>query len=226
MRAGDRASEAGSGMPHQEDSVRIIRRCAVLLSSALFLASCSPAVLLYSTSIPEIKPQSGKALVVVVRPMSKTEAAYNADKLSTIFVDGVFGGVTASNTVTQFPVDSGSHYLMARIDNIATIRIHFLPGKVYYVVQKNSSVRVTAPTPGTGAPSGGLTRVQTTLAAVAPDEYAAVMKTGGIRFAKFAQTKPLKSLDPMAKKAHIAAYDFWAKAKPELAKMQDDYPGY
>lgn len=206
--------------------MRTNRWCAGLLAAALFLASCSPAVLSYSTSIPEIKPPANRALVVLVLPMLKTEAAYNAEKLSTIFVDGAFAGVTTSNMVTQFPVDTGFHYLMARIDNIATIRLHFLPGKVYYVVQKNSSVRVTAPTPGTGAPSGGLTRVQTALAAVGPDEYAAVMKSGGIRFGKFAQAKPLKNLDPMAKKAHIAAYDFWAKAKPELAKMQDEYPGY
>jgi hypothetical protein len=68
--------------------------------------------------------------------------------------------------------------------------------------------------------------VQTTLFAIGPDEYAAIMKTGGIRFAKFAQSKPLKSMDPMAKKAHVAAYEFWAKAKPELARMQEDYSGY
>lgn len=199
---------------------------ALPLAAALLAASCSPPILYSAASIPEVKPVAGKALVVVVCPMPKAEAAYNAEKLSTIFVDGAFGAVTADNTVAQFTVESGSHYVMARIDNVATIRLNFLPGKVYYLVQKNSSVRVTAPTPGAGAPSGGLTRVQTSIAVAGPDEFAAVMKTPGIRFVKYAQSKPPANLDPMAKKAHIAAYEFWAKAKPELAKVLDEYPGY
>ena len=144
----------------------------------------------------------------------------------TIFVDGAFAAVTANNTVAQFTAESGLHYVMARIDNVATIRLNLLPGKVYYLVQKNSSVRVTAPTPGAGAPSGGLTRVQTAMSVVGPDEFAAAMKTPGIRFVKYAKSKPPANLDPMAKKAHIAAYDFWAKSRPELARVLDDYPGY
>jgi len=205
--------------------VRLMYTCALPLAAALFVASCSPLIF-YSASIPDVKPVAGKALVVVVCPMPKAEAAYNAEKLSTIFVDGAFGAVTADNTVAQFTVESGSHYVMARIDNVATIRLNFLPGKVYYLVQKNSSVRVTAPTPGAGAPSGGLTRVQTSISVVGPDEFAAVMKTSGIRFVKYAKAKPPANLDPMAKKAHMAAYEFWAKAKPELAKVLDEYPGY
>jgi hypothetical protein len=213
-------------MLNQEDNVKSILWRALPVGAVFFIASCSPVVLLYSISIPEVKAHPATALVVVVRPMPRATTAYNAEKLSTIFVDGVFGAVTANNTVVQFPVDTGVHYIMARIDNVATVRLNFLPGRVYYLEQKNSSVRVTAPTPGAGAPSGGLTRVQTTLFAIGPDEYAAIMKTGGIRFAKFAQSKPLKSMDPMAKKAHVAAYEFWAKAKPELARMQEDYSGY
>jgi hypothetical protein len=205
--------------------VRLMCICALPLAAALVVASCSP-VILYSASIPEVKPVAGKSLVVVVCPAPKNEAAYNAEKLSDIFVDGVFGAVTANNTVAQFTADSGLHYVMARIDNVATIRLNFVPGKVYYLVQKNSSVRVTAPTPGAGAPSGGLTRVQTALSVVGPDEFAAAMKTPGIRFVKYTQSKPPAGLDPMAKKAHIAAYEFWAKARPELARVLDEYPWY
>ncbi len=203
-----------------------LHRCALAVAAALLLASCSPALLSYSPNIPQAKPAAGKALVMVVRTMPSASAAYNAEKLSTVFVDGAFCGVSANGTVIQFPVDSGPHYVMARIDNVATVRFNFLAGKTYYIEQKNSSVRVTAPTPGTGAPSGGLTRVQTTLAAIGPDEYAAILKTPGIKYAQYALPKPLKNMDSMAKKAHVAAYEFWAKAKPELARMQDDYPGY
>jgi hypothetical protein len=199
--------------------------CALPLAAALVVASCSP-VILYSTSIPDVRPVAGKALVVVVCPAPKNEAAYNAEKMSDIFVDGAFAAVTANNTVAQFTAESGLHYVMARIDNVATIRLNLLPGKVYYLVQKNSSVRVTAPTPGAGAPSGGLTRVQTAISVVGPDEFAAAIKTPGIRFVKYAKSKPPANLDPMAKKAHIAAYDFWAKSRPEFARVLDDYPGY
>jgi hypothetical protein len=199
--------------------------CALPLAAALVVASCSP-VILYSANIPEVKPVAGKSLVAVVCPAPTSQAAYNAEKLSDLFVDGASAAVTVNNTVTQFTVESGLHYVMARIDNVATIRLNLLPGKVYYLVQKNSSVRVTAPTPGAGAPSGGLTRVQTAISVVGPDEFAAATKTPGIRFVKYAQSKPRASLDPMAKKAHIAAYEFWAKARPELARVLDDYPGY
>ena len=205
--------------------MKIPCRWILPLSAALFFGSCSP-VILYSTSIPDVKPVVGKALVVVVRPTPRSDAAYNAEKLSVFFVDGVFGAVNGNNSAISFPVDTGVHYLMARIDNVATVRFNFYPGKVYYLLQKNASKRVTAPTPGAGAPSGGLTRVQTTLSAIGPDEYAAIIKAGGIRSVKATQDKPFKNMDPMAKKAHIAAYEFWAKAKPELARMQDDYPGY
>ncbi len=203
-----------------------LKRLALPLFAALLLPSCAPMIISYSTVIPPIKPRPNQALVVLVRPTPKSEAAYNSDKLSTIFVDGVFCGVTSNNTVTQIPVEPGSHYLMGRIDNISIVRLNFLPGKVYYVAQRNISRRVTAPTPGFSAPSGGLTRVQTTLSPIGPDEYTAIMKQGGIRFATYDQTKPEKNLDPMAKKAHITAYEYWAKAKPNLARMQDDYPGY
>jgi|WetSurMetagenome_2_1015567.scaffolds.fasta_scaffold00822_15 hypothetical protein len=209
----------------EEERVKPILRCSLSLVAALAAASCAPLVL-YSTSVPEVKPVADKSLVVVVCPAPKAKAAYNAEKLSDFFLDGAFCGVTANNTVTQFTVPTGTHYLMARIDNVATVRLNFQPGKVYYLVQVNSSVRVTAPTPGSGAPSGGLTRVQTTLSVAGPDEISELTKAEGLRFIKPGQEKPLASLDPMAKKSHIAAYEFWAKAKPELVKVFDDYPGY
>jgi hypothetical protein len=143
-----------------------------------------------------------------------------------VYVDGIFGCVNTDNTITHMPVDTGEHYIMARIDNTAVVKLCLKAGKVYYFAQKVSSLRVSAPTPGTGAPSGGLTRVQTTLEPVTQDKFKAMERSSDIRYAQFAQTKPLKNMEPMAKKAHIAAYEFWAKAKPDLARAYFDYSGY
>jgi hypothetical protein len=209
----------------EEDNVKTKPWCGVMLSAAVMFSSCAPMIR-YSTTIPAIKAPQDKALVVIVRPLPKTGASYNADKMGTIFIDGIFGCVNTDNTITQVAVDTGEHYIMAVIDNISTLKFSFKAGKIYYLVQKISSRRVTAPTPGTGAPSGGLTRVQTTLEPVTQDEFKAMQGSADLRFAQFAQSKPLKNMDPPQKKAHIMAYEFWAKAKPDLARANFDYPGY
>jgi hypothetical protein len=210
---------------YKEDNVKITRWCGITLAAAVVFSSCAPMIK-YSTAIPEVKAPQDKALVVIVRPLPKTGASYHADKMSTVYFDGVFGCVNTDNTITQIPVDTGLHYIMASIDNIATVKLSFKPGKVYYFAQKVTSRRVTAPTPGTGAPSGGLTRVQTTLEPVTPDQFKEMGKSADIRYAQFSPSKPLKNLEPQARKAHIAAYEFWVKAKPELARAHFDYPGY
>jgi hypothetical protein len=207
-----------------------IGKCGcIALGAVVVLSSCSPVVL-YSTIIPEVNAPQGKAIVVIARPAPKTSTAYNADKMSIVFVDGLFGSVTKDNTIAHVPVDSGWHYVMAKIDNTSTVKFNCIPGKVYYLVQKVSSFRSTAPTmPGGGtALAGGLTRVQTTIEAVTQEEFLSLLKTSGpvFRFAQYAPSTPLKNMDPQAKKAHIAAYEFWAKAKPEQARMQSEYQGY
>jgi hypothetical protein len=201
--------------------------CCGLLAAVVVIGSCAPMVLL-SANVPQFKSEGNKALAVIVRTIPKSEAAYNSDKMSIIYVDGVFGSVNSNNSVTQVAVDAGTHYLMARIDNTATVKLKFNAGRVYYFVQKVSSLRVTAPTPGSGAPAGGLTRVQTTLDCVSPEEFSSVLKSAGndMRFAKYAPAKPLNNMEPMAKKAHIAAYEFRAAANPELARRHLAYPGY
>lgn len=216
---------ANRGLFDEEDNVKTKRWYGVMVSAAVMFSSCAPMIR-YSTTIPAIKAPQDKSLVVIVRPLPKTSASYNADKMGTVYIDGVFGCVNTDNTITQMPVDTGWHYIMASIDNIATVKLSFKPGKVYYFAQKVSSRRVTAPTPGTGAPSGGLTRVQTTLEPVTPDQFSEMGKSADIRYAQFAPSKPLKNLEPQARKAHIAAYEFWVKAKPDLARAHVDYPGY
>jgi hypothetical protein len=212
-------------VPYEEDNVKTTQWCGAMLAAAVVFSSCAPMIR-YSAAIPAIKAPESKALVVIVRPLPKTGASYNADKIGTVYVDGVFGCVNTDNTIAQVPVDTGEHYIMAVIDNIATVRFSFKAGKVYYLVQKITSRRATAPTPGTNAPSGGLTRVQTTLEPVTQDEFKALQGSADFRFAQFAQSKPLKNMDPPQKKAHIMAYEFWAKAKPDLARVYFDYPGY
>jgi hypothetical protein len=212
-------------MSYEEDNVKTTWWCGVMLAAAVMFSSCAPMIR-YSTAIPAMKAPQDKALVVIVRPLPKTGASYNADKMGMVYIDGVFSCVNTDNTITQAPVDTGEHYVMAVIDNVATIKFNFKAGKIYYLAQKILSRRVTAPTPGTGAPSGGLTRVQTTLEPVTQEEFKALEGTAEMRFAQFSASKPLKNMDPPLKKAHIMAYEFWAKAKPDLARVYFDYPGY
>jgi hypothetical protein len=188
--------------------------------------SCSP-IIKYSTPIPEIKPLNDKALVVIIRAEPKSQVEYNTEKMSIFYIDGIFKGVNNNNTVTFIEVDTGSHYLMARIDNTALVKLNFRAQKVYFICQNVSASRVTAPTPGKGgSPSGGLTRVLTTIEPISKEKFLNIEKSGNFKFSQYNAAKPLKDMEPQAKKAHITAYEFWAQAKPDQAQKHLDYQGY
>jgi hypothetical protein len=199
--------------------------CASAAVAALF--SCAPSIL-YTSEIPEMKPSEKKALVMIVRPDPDKGVVYNSEKLGFIYLDGTFGGMTTVNTIVMLSADAGTHYIMAKIDNISIVKLTMQPGRTYYLVQNISPVPISAPTPGFGRPSGGLTRVDCRLDLLSPDEFMGLLQKGkgAIRYASYDKNKPKRSMDPGEKRGYIDGYEYWAKSNPDQARKQYEYMGY
>ena len=189
---------------------------------------CAPALISYSSEIPESKPVQNKALVMIVRPAPEKGAIYHSDKMSPIYVDGTFGAMTTANSMVMLQADTGEHYIVSKIDNVSVVKFTFAANKVYYLLQKVSPISVSAPTKGFGKPTGGLTRVNTFLDPMTPDEFNDVMKKskGAIRYARYDMSKPMKNLEPSEVKHYRSSYEYWAKSVPDKAKKHMEYPGY
>jgi hypothetical protein len=200
----------------------------IVLSAIAALLGCSTAAITYTSEIPDLKPALKKALVVIIRPAPEKGAMYHSDKLSAIFVDDKFGAVTSANTMVTMQADTGVHYVISKIDNVSIVKLTFSANKAYYFIQKVSPMSVAAPTKGGVKPTGGLTRVNTFLDPVSPDEYMDVMKKAGgaIRYARYDANKPMKNLDPRDLKHYTNGYEYWAKTVPDQAKKHLEYPGY
>jgi hypothetical protein len=175
-----------------------------------------------------MKPSEKKALIVIVRPASEKGVVYNSEKLGSIYVDGAFSGMTTVNAIIMISADAGTHYIMAKIDNMSVVKLTMQPGKTYYLVQNISPVPISAPTPGFGRPSGGLTRVDCKLDLLSPDEFMGLMQKGNcaIRYVSYDKSKPMRSMDPGEKREYEAGYEYWAKSNPDQARKHYEYMGY
>jgi hypothetical protein len=205
-------------------------KCALVLpaiAAVTVFVSCAPSIL-YTSEIPDMKPSEKKALIVVVRPAPTKGVVYNSEKLGYLYLDGAFGGMTTANTIVMLSADAGTHYIMAKIDNMSVVKITMQPGKTYYLVQNISPVPISAPTPGFGRPSGGLTRVDCKLDLLSPDEFMGLLQKGkgAIRYASYDKTKPVRSMDPGEKREYEAGYEYWAKSNPDQARKHYEYMGY
>lgn len=196
------------------------------LAAAAFI-SCAPSIQ-YNSVNPEMKPPQKKALVVIVRPEPEKGVIYNSEKLGLIYIDGSFASVTSVNTCISFPVDAGTHYITAKIDNVSIVKLTMQPDRTYYLVQKISPVPISAPTPGFGRPSGGLTRVDCALELISPDEFSALLKQGkhAVRYALYDKNKPMRSMTQGEKRGYETGYDYWAKSNPDQARKHYEYMGY
>jgi hypothetical protein len=111
---------------------------------------------------------------------------------------------------------------------MSVVKLTMRPGKTYYLVQNISPVPISAPTPGFGRPSGGLTRVDCRLDLLSPDEFMGLLQKGkgAIRYASYDKTKPVRSMDPGEKREYEAGYEYWAKSNPDQARKHDEYMGF
>jgi hypothetical protein len=203
-----------------------VGRTLALISLGL-VASCATSIQ-YSPQIPDMKPSEKNALISIVRPAPEKGAVYNSEKLGFLYVDGTFSALTTVNTIVMLPVSPGTHYVMAKIDNMSIVKITVQPGKAYYFVQKISPVPISAPTPGFGRPSGGLTRVDCALELVSAEEFSGVVQKakGAMRYATYDKSRPLRSMDPGERRGYIDGYEYWAKSNPDQARKQYEYLGY
>jgi hypothetical protein len=197
------------------------------MASAAAFVSCAPSIQ-YTSDIPDMKPSEKKALIMIVRPAPEKGVVYNSEKLSSIYVDGAFSALTTVNTIVMLSVGAGTHYVMAKIDNMSVVKLTIQPGRTYYLAQNISPVPISAPSPGFGRPSGGLTRVDCTLALLLPDEFMGLLQKGKgvIRYASYDRSKPMSSMDPGEKREYEAGYEYWAKSNPDQARKQYEYMGY
>jgi hypothetical protein len=208
-----------------------VKQLALLLPSAMAAAaailSCAPSIK-YASEIPNMKPLEKKALVKIVRPVPEKGVVYNSEKLGLIYLDGIIAALTTVNTVVMFQADAGTHYITAKIDNVSVVKLTMQPGRTYYLVQNISPVPISAPTPGFGRPSGGLTRVDCALDLVSPDEFSALLNKnkGAVRYAAYDRKRPVQSMDRGEKRESEAGYEYWAKSNPDQARKHYEYMGY
>jgi hypothetical protein len=202
-------------------------RLMLIASAAVAFVSCAPAIQ-YTAEIPDMKPTEKKALLMIVRPAPQKGVVYNSEKLGSIYLDGTFCGMTTVNTIVMLSAEAGTHYIMAKIDNMSIVKLTMQPGKTYYLEQTISPVPISAPTPGFGRPSGGLTRVDCTLELLSPDEFMGLLQKGkgAIRYASYDKNKPMRSMDPSEKRGYVDDYEYWAKSNPDQARKQYEYLGF
>lgn len=207
-----------------------MRNAIALLAvcTALIVTACSPTIL-YTTEMPEIRASGKTAILMIVRPAPLQGSLYNAEKLGSIYLDGAYEAATTINTTLMMPVEVGTHYVMSRIDNVAIVKLSFMPGKTYFCVQTTSPVPISAPTQGFGKPSGGLTRVDNALELVSPEQFDAIIKNanGKIRYTQNdTKNSAKKSMGDREKKDFFNNYEYWAQCNPDKAKKQYEYTGY
>ena len=99
----------------------------------VLLAGCSPSRMVAKTPCPdlrEIKPQAGKAALVVGRTTS-FGGAVNIDN----FVDQKFTGTTRGQGFFVTNVEPGEHFAIADAENFDTLFLNFEPDKTYWLHQ-------------------------------------------------------------------------------------------
>jgi hypothetical protein len=101
-----------------------------IVSSTLFLTSCSHFYMVGQKQRPEIKASPDKATLVVYRG-----TAYGALIKIENFVDRRFIGQTWAQSYFFADVDPGRHYVFGVSENVACAKINFEAGKVYYLLQ-------------------------------------------------------------------------------------------
>jgi hypothetical protein len=197
------------------------------MAAAVAFVSCASSIQ-YTSEIPDMKPAEKKALVTIVRPVPEKGVMYNSEKLSSIYVDGSFSALTSVNTVVMLSVSAGTHYIMAKIDNMSVVKLTMQPNRTYYLVEKISPVPISAPTPGFGRPAGGLTRVDCKLDLLSPDEFMGILQKGKgtIRYASYDKNRPIRSMDPGEIRENEAGYEYWAKSNPDQARKHYEYMGF
>jgi hypothetical protein len=100
-----------------------------LIILPLLIISCGMNMIEQDTK-PEIKPVSDKAVLVVLRTTS-----FGFAVVMDTYLDGKLIGQTQGKCYFITKVDPGEHYLMGESENIATAKINFEAGKVYYLNQ-------------------------------------------------------------------------------------------
>jgi hypothetical protein len=200
----------------------------LVAAAGVYLCSCASSGINLSKDIPPFTPAEGQANIVIIRGTPSVKTAYNADKTAFIFVDGIFKAPTLSSTVVIIPVDPGEHYIVGKIDNYATIKLNCAAGKAYFLFEETYSALISAPTPGSGAPSGGLTRVNNSLKIISDVETKQLLEKtkDGFSVATYAGKNKIKNMDPSEIKRRITAYEFWAQQNAEQSRKHIEYPGY
>ncbi len=105
-------------------------RLSALALAPLAIASCGGFYMLESEPPGEIKPQDGKAALVIYRGTS-----YGAAMRIDNYLDGTFIGQTKGKSYFITPVDPGEHIVLADAENNACAKITFEEGKTYYLLQ-------------------------------------------------------------------------------------------
>jgi len=198
----------------------------VALPACLLLASCE-STLLYQKEIPEFKPPSDKALMVIIRSESMDgvtipqdqKARYTNDNSdeSLIYVDGKYVSGNRSDCITSFPVPAGKHLIMAKIAGTSKIMFDFKPGKSYFVYQATFQY----PTPFAMVVTSGMypMHIDSAMAKIRREE-------ANWEYVYPNQKNLEKDLDEDDYQSELKEYQQWMAERPSDFKGELEYPGY
>lgn len=98
--------------------------------AALLLSACATGGSIVQQQKPAFTTRPDLATLVVVRPTS-----FGFGVTVDNYLDGRRFGVTRGKSFNMVQVPPGQHYVMSRAENVATARIFFEPGKIYFLHQ-------------------------------------------------------------------------------------------
>lgn len=113
-------------------SVRTYVMVGILSLLSVFLFSCAAGTkyMIEQNTKPPIAPKADKAVLVIVRTTS-LGWAITIDN----YIDGKMIGQTRGKSYFMAEVTPGSHFVMAKAENVAAARINFEAGRVYFLDQ-------------------------------------------------------------------------------------------
>lgn len=175
--------------------------------ACLLLTISCKSYLNFSQTLPSFDAPPEHAVCVVL------SVEGNHDEFVPIYLDGELAAGTFDTSVTSFEVPPGEHYLMAVLDNEATVLFDFKPGKTYYL--KMGTLEV---------PMFDGVRLEPISEAEAQDILDSLGTSTG-----YTQLKPevtISTFDSEDYEEEKEEYQEWVRENPEDSREHLEYPGY
>ena len=180
----------------------------ILLLMSVFLLSCAAGTvhMIEQDMKPPLAVKSDKAVLVVVRTTSLGWAIVVDN-----YLDGKMIGQTRGKSCFSTEVKPGSHYVMAKAENVAAARINFEAGRIYFLDQSVYP---------------GFWKMRTGFSPMTAEEAKKQLSEDGMQFRIYNTGNPGPDMD--AKDYQETKDDFEREVKEDPGRHKDtlEYKGY